>query len=229
MSARPLSNAIWPSSFSDTRDEMLLKVNPSRVGVSEMNRRWNVPLLEPTNSPCWNVSSSSGTIAALPNVFTDWSATRNSEMKLPPGGLMVCAIVVSGPPLPRNTPCRRARWAGVPHSALVVSRRRFPWKPTSPSSLIDGSDGRLTKPLSQNVGKSATGSVSATTTGRSLGAPPGDDSGDAGQRVLHRHRDGAERVDRRAARRFEAVPLAVEQRRERIPRRRGPLPVNLRG
>ena len=32
-SLSPLSKAIWPSSFSDTRDERLLKLNPSGVGT----------------------------------------------------------------------------------------------------------------------------------------------------------------------------------------------------
>ena len=89
-------------------------------------------------------------------------------MKPPPGGLMVCAIVVSGPPLPRKTPCRRARCSGVAHSSLVVSRRRFPWNATSPSSLMEGSEGRLVNPLSQKVGESAIDAVSAMTNGRSF-------------------------------------------------------------
>ena len=78
-------------------------------------------------------------------------------MKLPPGGLMVWAIVVSAPPAPRKTPCRRARCAVVLQSGRARSdkRRRFPWNATSPSSLIVGSLGSAVIPLSQGVGKSA--------------------------------------------------------------------------
>ena len=50
-SLSPLSKAIWPSSLSDTRDERLLKLNPSGVGVSARNRWSNVPALDPTKRP----------------------------------------------------------------------------------------------------------------------------------------------------------------------------------
>jgi hypothetical protein len=155
------SKAIWPSSFIETRDEGPLK-RPSE----RRKRVSKVPAREPTTRP-WSPSSSSGTIATWPRVFTEWSATRNSAMKAPPGGLMVWAMGVSRPPRPRKTPWRRWRCSTVPQSSRVESRRRLPWKATSPSSLIDGSEKRPVKPLSQKVGWSGRACVSATTTGAS--------------------------------------------------------------
>ena len=52
----------------------------------------------------------------------------------------------------------------------MVSRRRFPWKATSPNSLIVGSEGIAFIPLSQNVGKSACCRVSTITIGASFAA-----------------------------------------------------------
>ena len=67
----PLSKTTWPTSFIDTREDRLLKLNPSAVGTSARKRCWNVPSFAPMYRPCWNVPSSSGTIATRPDVFTD--------------------------------------------------------------------------------------------------------------------------------------------------------------
>lgn len=82
-----------------------------------------------------------------------------------------------------------ARCSTVSQSARVVSRRGFPWKATSPCSLIDGSDGRLLTPVIAE-GRKVHDGLGVRDDDRSIGcAAQGDDAGDAEHVVPYSHRD----------------------------------------
>ncbi len=212
VSLRPLSKAIWPSSLSDTRDERLLKLNPSGVGVSqEPPLERSVPRSD--EEPVIERSSSSGTMRDLAQRVDRLVGDEELGDEVAAG--RVDGVRDRGERPAATEEDALAAFALLRRPALrrrVVSRRRFPWKATSPSSLIDGSEGRLLNPLSQKVGKSAIDAVAAMTSGEIVRAALGDDLRVARHGVPHRHRHRAQRVDGRAARGFEAVALAVQDR-----------------